>query len=94
MVGVLALQAGFLQALLRHYREEQGSGRRLGMLLLPGGGGEPVDLHQVMLLPHSPLLRSILEGREEEQVALVVPDTDPATQQLLVCLLYGGRSPL
>ena len=46
-----------------------------------------------MLLPHSPLLRIILEGREEEQVALVLPGTDPATLQLLVCLLYGGRSP-
>ena len=79
MVGVRALQAGFPRALLRHYREEQGSGRRLGMLLLPGGGDEPVHLHQVMLLP--PLLRSILEGREEEQVALVLPGTDPATLQ-------------
>ena len=46
-----------------------------------------------MLLPHSPLLRSILEGREEEQVALMLPGTDPATLQLLECLLYGGRSP-
>jgi len=84
------LESRILQPLLSHQREAQK--RNTGVdLHLQTADGRGVDLHQVMVLPRSGMLRSLRVTLVETSLTLLLPDTSYDTLQVLVPLLYGSK---
>jgi len=83
------LKNRILDALLAHQQKAQKEGRGVDLHLL-AEDGQTVSLHQVMVIPRSPMLRNLAVSSGGAPLILLIPDTLPSTLQLLVSLLYGS----
>jgi len=83
------LKNRILEALLAHQRKAQKEGRGVDLHLL-AEDGQTVSLHQVMVMPRSPMLRNLAVSSGGAPLILLIPDTLSSTLQLLVSLLYGS----